>query len=302
MELDKQIMERLAFAKSLQQEAVQKSNKPQPMAASSVLSFHDSVEIFFYTSAEYLGINADPNHITEYFEEIKREIGEDLVGKAGVKRLNKVRKNLKHKASLPDELEINAFQSTVSNFFVENTPKIFDVEYSEVGVEHLVKFDRTRESLVRASEKYKFGNIKEAMGHLALAHNDLLSEHQNATIREIEYRSFPDYPGFEFEGDRFGKLDQFFEDLSEAIMYVSLGIDYRRYSRFKHLTPSIVINNDIDEYQKYRPYFENYKFDEIGPEEYHFCKDFVVELSLSLQEAPFEEYDGSEFTPDESVL
>ncbi|MCX5996822.1 MAG: hypothetical protein NTV42_04220, partial [Chloroflexi bacterium] len=60
---------------------------------------------------------------------------------------------------------------------------------------------------------------------------------------------------------------------------LSLGIDYRRYTRFKLLTPQIdyFINGSHRAYRfsKEKP---------TGKEDAQFCIDFVVESAIKLQE------------------
>jgi len=74
------------------------------------------------------------------------------------------------------------------------------------------------------------------------------------------------------------------EALQEAVKFLSLGLDYRRYVKFRLLTPYVV------------RFGEKYKV--IGTkrspkwiptaEDVHFCIDFIIESALTLQEFDFE--------------
>ncbi len=52
---DLEILRRLSYVKYLFQVAIDQSNKPEPLGSFSILTFHDSVEMFLQLSAEYLG-------------------------------------------------------------------------------------------------------------------------------------------------------------------------------------------------------------------------------------------------------
>lgn len=57
-----------------------------------------------------------------------------------MKRLNKARVQLKHYGTSPSKLDIEAFRATVTNFFDENTPKIFGIDFSSVSLVDLVTY------------------------------------------------------------------------------------------------------------------------------------------------------------------
>ncbi len=97
-------MERLAFLKYLYGVGIEQSQQPEPLAAASILTFHDSVELFLELSCEYL--NAGPENrkksdFMDYFGHVKSVVGNDLQQREAMRRLNDARVSLKHHGSLP---------------------------------------------------------------------------------------------------------------------------------------------------------------------------------------------------------
>ena len=80
MPIDRQIVGRLAFIRFLYSEGVQQSRRPQPLASTAVLSFHDAVEMFLLLAAEHLRVNLSRNVTFDgYFSEIERDSGIQLL-------------------------------------------------------------------------------------------------------------------------------------------------------------------------------------------------------------------------------
>jgi hypothetical protein len=297
MSPDQSTMERLVFIKSLHQEGVEQSQRPMPMASMSVLTFHDAVELFLYLSAEEVDAHTS-DKLMDYWNDIKQKSGIELFGKAGINRLRQARAGLKHYGNRPDEREIESFRSTVQTFFEENTPKIFDVKYRSVSLAHLIKFEDAKEHILKADEMKSKDKLAEAMGELKLAHEKLMSEYDERALFELEYSILPRFKGTgkppgELE-DRYSAsglddINRGLEEISDALIYITNGIDYERYSRFNYLTPRLRHNQDSENrFDKYRPSLESYEISDIPEASYEYCMNFVIELALSLQNPDFD--------------
>lgn len=290
-------MERLVFIKSLHQEGIEQSNRPMPMASMSVLTFHNAVEIFLYLSAEK--VDADPPYsMMSYWDEISEESNIELIGKAGIDRLNEARVGLKHYANRPDEREIESYRSTVQTFFEENTPKIFDISYNSISLARVIKFERAKEHILKANELKSKGQLAEAMGELKLAHRKLIYEYKDRSRWELEYSTLPQFrgaghPPTELEDTHsslgIDKINKALEEISDSLVYISNGISYERYSRFSHLTPRVIHDQDSQSrFDKYRPFLDDYDESDLPDGSYEFCKNFLIELALSLQNSDFD--------------
>ena len=289
MSLNQTMVERLVFVKALHHEGIQQSQRAMPMASISVLTFHDAIELFLYTGAEKLNTKPDSN-ILSCLNNIEQKTGDDLYGHAGIKRLREGRVGLKHFANRPDEREIESFRVTVQSFFEENTPKIFGIEYSNIVIFEVIKFEEAREYLERASEFWGANQQDKAMGELALAHWKIMSEHRERARLELDYNPYPSFTPFNSPDDsEFQDINEVFQEVSEAMMYISLGIDYSDYARFEHLTPALINNQNSDNiYGRYIPSLDLYDYNDYPEGSYEYCQNFLIELGLSLQNVDFD--------------
>lgn len=296
MTLDETTMERLAFNKYLVDMAAEQAQEPQPMAATAVLSFHDAVELFLQHASEHLNANrAGSSHVSfmKYWEIISNELPDDqeLGQKTAMRRLNEARVNLKHQGTRPDTADIESFNIAVRDFFEENIPKVFDIEYADISLINLVQYDSTREKLNQAQEHLSNGERKEAIKKLALAYDNLFFEYDRRMEEEFGYKPFAieDSPGVgpsKRDIEKLGRdMEKFFEMVTEsmdaiedAIRVLSLDMDYRRYSKFDALTPTVIrsIGGGVE-----APDPPEEK--EFSEEEVEFCLDFVVETAIQLQ-------------------
>lgn len=291
MDLDEATMERLVFIKALHRTAVEQSQKPQPMAAMSVLTFHDAVEAFLHLTAEEVGADTSSS-IMKYWEFIPEESDTEPSHKSGIDRLRDSRNTLKHSANRPDELEIEAFRSTVQEFFKENTRKFFGIEFSDISLARLVKFEDTQEYLIDAEQLYEDAKLSEAMGHISMAHHVLFEEYEERAKFELNYAPFHDYyiRQSELPDDADNAIETMakaINEFSKMLKYLCLGIDYRRYSKFEHLTPRLIHNHEENKFGKYRPSIKSYDESLVNDSAFNFCFQFVIEISLSLQESEF---------------
>lgn len=71
----KESTRRLAFIKYLYNMAVEQSMKPEPTCASSVLTFHDSIELFLEPASEHLDIGKKRSGVHEVLGTIETKIG-----------------------------------------------------------------------------------------------------------------------------------------------------------------------------------------------------------------------------------
>jgi hypothetical protein len=85
-------------------------------------------------------------------------------------------------------------------------------------------------------------------------------------------------------GDFIDKTKESVEALQEAVKILSLGLDYKRYARFRLLTPYVerYMNGNYNIVRMRRGSKEV-----PTDEEVQFCIDFVIESAIALQEFDF---------------
>lgn len=292
MTLNQIILNRLSFIKYLYQDAVEKSRKPSPKDSASILAFHDSIELFLQLSAEYLIANPKiKTNFMDYWPIINQKLsGNQLLHKASMIRLNKARVNLKHQGQLINKSDIETFRVNARDFFEDNTPIIFGINFSEISLIDLIENDEVKQILKDAQDFSSNNNYKESIERLAIAFDVLILDYEKSKTR---YRRSPFSIGenlsFIWTSDLNSDLEKIVESMKEiqkTIKLLCLNIDYRKYSRFHLLTPRLFRGKEI--YGKYNVYWYNVKERKFNKEQVEFCFNFIIESALKLQEFDFE--------------
>jgi hypothetical protein len=140
-------MERLAFIKNLYSVGAEQSKREEPLCWMSILTFHDAVELFLALASEYLDLDVNIKDIKfmEYWSLLskilkKKEKGE-LTQKISMEKLNKARVDFKHYGNPPSKSAIEDFRANTTSFLDENTRLVFDVEFSNISLVELVKYE-----------------------------------------------------------------------------------------------------------------------------------------------------------------
>jgi hypothetical protein len=280
-----EIVKRLAIIKYLYNVAVEQSMKPEPLGSVSVLTFHDTVELFLELAAEHLDKGKSGVNFMEYWGLLPT-----LTQKESCRQLNTARVGLKHSGVTPSKLMIEGFCATVTNFLEENTLKVFNIKFSDISLIALVRNETTRDFLQESENLLKEGKIEDALDKVALAFSVMIDDYESSKRDRFGRSPFFFGEHLHFLGSFFmhieGDLGKFvdrvkesIEALQEAVKLLSLGLDYRRYSRFRLLTPYILRT------------FGGYQIQRIQrgskgipvPEDVQFCIDFTIESALVLQ-------------------
>ena len=183
-------MKRLAFIKALYTSAVSQSYQLEPLSSMSILSFHDSVELFLQLSSEHIGASKKQPNFLEYWSVISDKMKEgELQQKVAMDRLNKSRVAMKHYGTLPSKLDIESFRASTTNFFEDNTQLIFDIPFSKISLIELVQPEEAKNFLSKASACLEGNNIQEALREIALSFDSLI--HNFESNKEAPFYSSP---------------------------------------------------------------------------------------------------------------
>src|SRR5215212_7192549 len=157
--LDPTVMRRLSFIKYLYETGVEQSRRPEPMNAVSLLTFHDSIELFLRLASEQKDAAAKTDlKFLDYWDVLKHKVQGGLTQKESVRRLDSARGNLKHQGTRPSKEDVEEYRVTAKRFFEDNTPLVFDVPFADVSMIKIVQLvltpvgGRTRVSDVNADE------------------------------------------------------------------------------------------------------------------------------------------------------
>jgi hypothetical protein len=292
---------RLAFIRYLYTTGVAQSRSPEPVSPVSVLTFHDAVELFLQLASEHLNAGGKQPQFMEYWEILEAKLSTELSQKESMRRLNKARVALKHAGTFPSQLDIEAFRATVTAFFEENTPAIFGTPLSEVSLAEFVQPIEAREKLKAAQSEKNAGHFGEAVTLASVAFELMVYDYEKKK-RNVYGRS-PFYFGESFSflsssmmdigrgfsadrsarklGEFIDKVGKSIESVAAAIKVLALGIDYRKYSRFKMLGPSIFRTASGELVVQPRSI-------SATDMDAQFCVDFVIESALRLRDFDYE--------------
>jgi hypothetical protein len=217
-----------------------------------------------------------------------------------MRRLNKARVALKHAGTFPSKLDIEAFRATVTAFFEENTPLVFGVSLSSVSLADFVRPTEAKDRLLAAEESLKVGNFDSATSDARLAFELMLREYEDRKRDRFGRSPFMFGESLSFHssffmgigrggadreerrlGEFVDKVKESIESMSQTIKVLAVGLDYRRYSRFRMLTPFVHWTFD-------GPIVEQWNGPSVTAEEAQFCIDFVVESAVVIHEFDYE--------------
>jgi hypothetical protein len=297
--LSDNFVRRLALIKYFFSIGIEQSRRPEPFCVFSILTFHDAIELFLQLSSEYLNAGKSGESqikFLEYWDVLSRKLPENgITQKESMKRLNSARVALKHHGTIPAKGEIEIFRSNVSDFFMENISIVFGIDFADISLTDLVQLKSARDNLKEAEALLKQGKVEESIGKVAIAFHQLISDYETRKISEFGRSPFWFGSDMTFLSSFFmgidsfrDKMGRFVDDVKESIVAIqgavkvmSLGIDYRRYARFKLLTP--IVNESPDGSPTiWKSPSESTHI--LNAEDAQFCIDFVIESSVRLQE------------------
>lgn len=301
--INENILRRLIFIKYLYKLGLEQSLKSEPMCCISILTFHDSIELFLHLTSEYLNVGKNQINFMEYWDLISKKLkGKELYQKESIRRLNKTRVLLKHHGNLPSKFDVDNFKISVTNFFVENTSLIFKLEFEEISLLDLITlFDKTKESLIEATKLIKEKDFNNALEKITIAFEQLKNDFYRKYLFSYNRRSFSirqnDFYINSYQTkldldtirtlnsvnqkifDHIVNINRSLEDFENIILIICMGVNYNKYITFNSITPTI-----------FQTLNGNYRF-QISPnheknvniKNVQYCFDFVLETAITLQ-------------------
>jgi hypothetical protein len=289
-------IKRLAFIRFLYSQGLEQAARPQPLAATALLSFHDAVEMFLLLAAEHLGVNLDRNtNFDGYWTQVAAQASVQLPSRNAMRRMNNSRVNVKHHGSIPSATDLDQFRGDVTTFFTDATRAVFDAGFTSIDMTDLVTQQQALDKIRNAETHAGRSDNTEALALLSEALDDLLSDYANRKRISHDRSPFSFGPedGFsEFDLRDFTKIDRRLGEqimaltdaayeMQHALRVLAVGLDYRRYARFDMLVPPVVRYLDGRRSVQPMPGLQT------GDEEYQFCKLFVIEAAIHLAETDF---------------
>ena len=167
----------------------------------------------------------------------------------------------------------------------------------------MIQCEDVKNNVKDAEEFLKENKIEESLDKVALAFAQLIDDYESRktgrygrspfffgesmTFLSSFHMGIDRVTGSEFEtrlAEFIDKVRESIESLQQAVKILSLGIDYRRYVKFRLLTPHIFKTID-GTYHIQRVQWGSEGKPTI--EDVQFCIDFVIESAVTLQEFDF---------------
>jgi hypothetical protein len=248
----------------------------------------------------FLALAAQHNHVRiprnflDYWQVLEGPLGRPLGYRAQMDTLNKVRVSLKHYGIQPPEIEIQAAGAAVRGLLFDECPSLLGVDLKDVSLRDLVMCKKARDLLARAEQLWAAGNDQtRCFGEIQQALDAVINDYKNRKTFSPGHSVFDTLSPHglrspfsrRIEGDQRRFEDDVIEGLralDRRIALLGLGIDFRRYGRFRTLVPGIVYAVDgsahIQEWRK-TPRTE---------EDYEFCAKFVIDVAIHLSEVDYD--------------
>lgn len=282
--LDEITAKRLAIIRHLYERGLELSYLGEPTNGLSVLSFHDSVEMFMRLCADVKGIRVERSTtFLQYFTLLP-----DMLCKAQMDNLNNRRVSLKHHGQLPSSIDVEISRVNVTDFFNQNTPLFFGCTLKDVSLEVLITYPTVKDYLSKYKGFMAEGKYGDAQAQCQIAFIELLVAYCKQHDRGWDMAHSPATnayhmrkPNLEEKTDKC--IENIKEDLiklNEAINIMNMGINYFKYSEFKAMGPYIQRwpNAEGNDYDYFLMRVESY--DKNSAET---CYNFVVDSALQLQ-------------------
>jgi len=282
------VLRRLVFIKYLYKLGIEQSLKPEPMCCISILTFHDAIELFLQLTSEFLNVGKSGIRFMEYFGLISNKIeGKDLSQKESIRRLNEARVSLKHHGILPSKLDVDNFNISVTNFFIENTSLIFKLNFEEISLIDLITiFESTKKSLIEANELILKKDLNNALEKITIAFEQLKSDFSKNSPIKFQREHFFTNGIIGSSNNMNQEIVNHINDLNSALLDIEnivlllvMGVNYKKYIKFEYITPTIYQTLDANFHFQVGPNYEK----NVSIKNVQYCFDFVLESAIILQ-------------------
>lgn len=298
------IMTRLAFVRLFFQQGIDQSRQPDPLNVSSVLTLHDTVELFLQVVAEHRGVKLGKFvAFTEYWKLLdpaRDPNGVALSGERPMARLNDLRVAFKHNGTLPSATAIAQACADARAFLEANTLTVFGMPFDTIDMAEVIPQAGVRDKVRAATSEAVGGDLVEAMGLLSEAYDELFgipgpaipsgvprfgrtvapisSTNIAAALRPAPGDRTRKPAGVDYRrvAAEINSLMDATREMQLAMRVMAVGIDYRQFARFKRLTPSILYFFDGHSARNAQAGYAP------SGAEFEVCRQFVITAALRV--------------------
>jgi hypothetical protein len=270
---DETIMKRLTYIQLLYRQAVAQSYATPPLNFSTVLAFHDVLELFFIVAVNHLGNPQGINLKAPFADNIRKfraPDGNQLSSVDAVQRIGHDRNGFKHNGSIPGPDQVEQTRRDATRFLEGNCPRLFGIEFGALAFDQLIM---------------DWGNEKYVPGSSFLTETLHFDAHRYRSHRRIDVFPRPSDPATESlilsVTKAFEDVDKQLKTMRRVLRIQIAGVDTASYIRFAMITPEIGISADGHRYpvETGQLYYTR--------ENYDLCEMFVVNSALQIGQNDF---------------
>lgn len=303
-ETEPDTVRRLAYIRLLLARAIEESRLSAPYSFDSVNRLHDVAEMFLALATQKYELKV-PKEFIGYWPLLEGALGRPLGYRVQAERFNKVRVAWKHYGAEPAVAEIEAARTTIAALLEGETKALFGIELADVSLTNFVKPGTARDLVANAEKLWMSTEEQNAFGDLAEAFDVMISDYIER--RQVGHASSllsatPDYTfakprGLEHELSRlFDELVDGIKAVDTTAVMIGVGIDLRRLSRFRSLTPRVTRYA-----MGHRGTHEPARRTARSDEEFNRCRDFIIDTAITLAAFDFE-MDADNYVRGEYVI
>lgn len=285
------ITRRLAIIKYLYTIGVQQSKQADTIAGFSILSFHDCIEMFLLLIAEHNNTKTDKLSFMDFWDKFP-----NLTLKESMRAVKDRRVSVKHKGQFPSKSDIEISRISVTDFLIQNTKIQFNIDFENVSLLDLIAYTEVKDYLILSEKLLAKNNYDDSLMNSSFAFQNLIDFYESN--KEFWYQKTFDLGekiGKEYEhliGRNSNYESRWFKEVTNTLNKIrevskltGLGIDYKKYSVFKLLTPKVYRDANGN-------YTALYKMSDKGvilnKDNCQFCIEFVLECAIKLQDFDFD--------------
>lgn len=204
--------------------------------------------------------------------------------KSEMERLNRLRVDLKHHDITIAESEIEKARVNTTNFFEENTPIIFGMDFDKISMTDSVQYVPAREYLNQATALMEQERFGEALNKIAIAFDMIIDDFRQRKVsgsRKSPFHFEPASTNHHISEDIKRFVNDSIKPLKRPLEIISLGLDYRQYIIFTRWAPEAtrIISGQYIEYEP--PSNRTLAHCQ-------FCYDFVIDSAIRIQDFEIE--------------
>lgn len=294
------IINRLAKIKYLYKIGIEQSMQVGTFAGFSILSFHDCAEMFLLLVLENQGDQRPQKDLNKNIQFMKYwEMFDNLTLRESMNMLKERRKNIKHKGIFPSKSDIEESRITITQFFRENTPIQFGVDFDTISLACLIEYSNIKDYVLNSELFLSQNNLYNCLVNAKIGFEELLSTYESDkkqwsdSIFNVGEKVGNDYRDIASNNKNglpwFEQVTKTSNAIRNILKVTALGIDYKKYALFDFITPKVFVTcmTGDDKYVKERKEdFEKRRI--ISSQDCQFCIDFVIDSALRLQEFSFD--------------